>query len=706
MTGTPQGAALRGLLGASFLTLFAELGLIRWIAVEVRIFAYVKNLALLLCFLGFGVGCALAKLRDRALAASLALMALIALVRGPFLKPDFWEGLSGALGAGTDIQIWAPSVHVDWLGVALAAGVVTVLMVLLVLVFVPLGQRVSREIDRAPSALRAYSWNLVGSLAGILAFFGCCRWMLPPTVWLSVVLFGLALLQERWTWRLGLSLLVVPAALLLNDPSSADRFALWTPYQQIAFSTSAYPDGSWKSATVSVNHTGYQWIVDMSPEFLSRHPLPHPPEEDAYNMPFRFSIPRPSVLVVGSGTGNDVAAASRAEARQVDAVEIDPAILQLGRQKHPEHPYDSPHTSAHLTDARAYLKRASEGYDLILFALLDSHTQLSDLSNMRVDNFVYTEESFEEAKRLLGPDGVLFVKFSVIRPWLGRRLAQLAQRVFGKAPLVFQVPDEHVGGLTCIAISRSGRVEQALAADPKLAAFVNAHALAEIDHPTEVPTTDDWPYLYQERRAVPQAFITVGVLVLLVAFAFYRRLPDAGHQLPSLFFFAMGAGFLLLETQVISRLALYFGTTWQVNGIVIAAVLSAALLANTVTPFVGKLPRWGLITGLLAGLVAAYFVPFSRLAAPPVAVGVMAAALFSVPVFFAGLLFASVFQHSTSPGAALGANVLGAVAGGLLENLSLVFGMRALVWVAFVLYCLAALGLRAYRYKTPSPAIV
>src|SRR5690348_18326543 len=49
------------LLLASFLTLFAELAFIRWLAVEVRVFAYFKNLALLLCFLGFGIGCALAR---------------------------------------------------------------------------------------------------------------------------------------------------------------------------------------------------------------------------------------------------------------------------------------------------------------------------------------------------------------------------------------------------------------------------------------------------------------------------------------------------------------------------------------------------------------------------------------------------------------------------------------------------------------------
>jgi hypothetical protein len=49
------------LLLASFLTSLAELALIRWVAVKVRIFAYFKNLALLLRFVRFGLGCALAR---------------------------------------------------------------------------------------------------------------------------------------------------------------------------------------------------------------------------------------------------------------------------------------------------------------------------------------------------------------------------------------------------------------------------------------------------------------------------------------------------------------------------------------------------------------------------------------------------------------------------------------------------------------------
>jgi len=73
--------------------------------------------------------------------------------------------------------------------------------------------------------------------------------------------------------------------------------------------------------------------------------------------------------------------------------------------------------------------------------------------------------------------------------------------------------------------------------------------------------------------------------------------------------------------------------------------------------------------------------------------------VFSIPVFFAGLLFASEFRDAASPSAALGANILGAVVGGLLENVSLLVGMRALLLVALGLYCLAGIGLRFRHAK-------
>src|SRR5258708_8174153 len=71
------------LLLASFLVLFAELAFIRWIAVEVRIFAYFKNLASLLCFLGFGLGCALVRNPLRCITSLKSLLVILLLIPFP-----------------------------------------------------------------------------------------------------------------------------------------------------------------------------------------------------------------------------------------------------------------------------------------------------------------------------------------------------------------------------------------------------------------------------------------------------------------------------------------------------------------------------------------------------------------------------------------------------------------------------------------------
>ena len=704
LPSAPEKWNLSTLFLASALTLFAELALIRWVATEVRIFAYVKNLALLLCFLGFGLGCALARQNTRWLTATKALLGLILVVRLPLGSDRVMENLSRFLGAAQGIEMWAADTGRHWGLFLLAAAVTAILLLLITYIFIPLGQTVSRQLELAPRTLYGYSWNLAGSLVGIVAFFAVSWLALPPWIWFMAVLASMAMLQSTRRDRILLALAIVPVVLLLVDPSSPHRFILWTPYQQIELQERTYPDGEFMGSNIRVNHAGYQIIVNLSHDFLVRHPelLKEPEDENPYNLPFRFTTPNPRVLIVGSGTGNDVAAALRNHSSAVDAVEIDPAILKLGR-RHPEHPYSDPRVSAHLTDARSYMKRAGGPYDLILFGLLDSHTQLSDYSNMRLDNFVYTEESFREARALLAPDGIVFIKFQVNHPWLGRRLDEMLTRTFGKSPTVFLAPSSYSAGATCFAVSPSGQVQAKLAADSRLRQFVEARRPSFLDLPAIAVTTDDWPYLYQKGHSIPGAFFTLSVLVVMLAVAFYLQIPEARSRVPSLFFFSMGAGFLLLETQVVSRLALYFGTTWQVNGIVIAAILAALLVANYVTEKRSSpWPRSWTLALLLLGIAFAYFFPFSRIPLAATWVGLIAAAVFAVPIFFAGLLFASEFRAADSPAAALGANMLGAVVGGLLENLSLIVGMKALFAGCRRLIC--AGRPRLPRTPRPQPA--
>jgi hypothetical protein len=281
-------------------------------------------------------------------------------------------------------------------------------------------------------------------------------------------------------------------------------------------------------------------------------------------------------------------------------------------------------------------------------------------------------------------------------------------RTFGKAPVVFLAPSSYTAGATCFAVSPSAQVEASLAADLRLRQFVAARRPAFLALPEVAVTTDDWPYLYHQGHWIPGIFYLLSALVILLAAVFYFKIPEARTRVPSLFFFSMGAGFLLLETQVVSRLALYFGTTWQVNGIVIAAILSALLLANFVIERQKQRPTWPrswTLIGILVGIACAYFVPFNRIPGSAAMVGSFAALIFAIPVFFAGLLFASEFRSADSPAAALGANMLGAVVGGLLENLSLIVGMKALLVVAALLYSLAALGFLGLPLPRPAASI-
>src|SRR5271167_5029056 len=517
------------LILASFLTLFAELALIRWISTEVRIFAYVKNLALLLCFLGFGMGCALARRPVRWRASASALLGLLMVVRWPWQSKRIFEDLSESMGAAQDIQIWASGTVRHWPDFLVAVLMVAALLLLVACIFIPLGQVVSRQLELATRPLQGYSWNLAASLLGILTFFAVSWFALGPAVWMAVIFLGMGLLQPGLRRALVFASLAIPAAFLLHDVSTPQRSTIWTPYQTIDYERLNFPDGEFLKAIIEVNHTGYQFMVDLSPEFLQRHPrlLAEAADRNPYNLPFAFALPSPRVLIVGSGTGNDVAAAVRHQSASVDAVEIDPGILALGKT-HPEHPYSAPQVLVHVTDARAYMKRAHGPYDLVLFGLLDSHT-LGDYSNMRIDNFVYTKESFQEARSLLAPDGVLFVKFEVGRPWMGRRLMQMLTVVFGKPPVAFWARSSYAAGAACFAISASGQVEQRLAADSRLGKFISENRPDFIDSPAVPTTTDDWPYLYQRSRSLPGVFVAVEILVLLLGASLYAQIPEA-HQ--------------------------------------------------------------------------------------------------------------------------------------------------------------------------------
>jgi SAM-dependent methyltransferase len=426
-------------------------------------------------------------------------------------------------------------------------------------------------------------------------------------------------------------------------------------------------------------------MLDLSPQFTARFPEEEPNRSGlpTYDLPYRL-VPHPGrVLVVGAGTGNDVAAALRHGAAHVDAVEIDPTILGLGRTYHPERPYDSAQVTVYVNDARAFFKRTRQRYDLIVFGYLDSHTLLTSMSSVRLDNYVYTLESFREARHLLLENGTVVLAFGSGHTFLSDRLFATLAVAFGAPPRAYFTGYDASG---VVFVEGGGRESNAIVDFPEISKQLEARQASTL------LATDHWPFLYLKSRTVPISIL--GVLVLFLCFAIgllqrnfsLRRLADR----QGLHLFFLGAGFMLLETKGVTELSLLFGSTWIVNAVVIAAFLMMGLLANSLV-MLRPISRRLAYSALFLLLGAGMFLPYSLLDALPGTEKVFAAAvLVGLPVFFSGLVFSRSFRDVAHPAQGLGINLLGAVVGGALENLVMIGGTPILGVLAVALYGLSA----------------
>lgn len=674
----------------SFLGLFLEMLVIRWLSAEFRLFAYFKNLPLLAAFMGLGIGFALVRRRENLFSLTLPLITfLCALI------------LLGTRTAIFDLIrypsqeefIWVLSIRSSFLTIIIFCGAIVFFFFLTVVIFLPFGQLTGRLMNKF-SPLTGYTINILGSLFGIWAFSAISFLSLPPFCWfLIALLLTLWFLQGQRYLLLGnVAVAGVCLALLFLYRGES----LWSPYYRIDLDSMILEDTSADEEDVSwgyrliVNQDYHQKALNLSPGFVSRYGhLSSEVEmaQRAYDLPYDFISPK-DVLIVGSGAGNDVASALRYGATRVDAVEIDPLIADLGERLHPEMPYQSPQVEVIVDDARSFFEKSGRKYDLIVFGFLDSHTLFSSMSSVRLDNFVYTIECLEEARGHLKEDGVVALTFSVAKKWIGARLRDMLATVFGEDPLAFEVGYD--GGITFIVgpgaenleLSEEHRLQQ-LAADRRL------------DYEGVVPAaTDDWPYLYLKERQVPDVYWQVLLLLLaLSVVVVFLVFPESTRV--SFHFFFLGCAFFLIETKSITETALLFGSTWIVNSIVISAILAMILAANL---FVGRCkptdvrPYYAL---LLCSLLLNYMVPLSSILGQNFLLrGLISGFAISLPVFFAGIVFAISLSKMKTVELAFGSNLLGSVVGGMLEYTSLIYGIRSLYILAAFAYVLSLIAMR------------
>jgi spermidine synthase len=673
----------------SFLMLFLELLLIRWISTEVRIFAYAGNLVLLACFLGIGAGCYRAH-KEANVLLTLAMLVLIALAvrSAPFLQiTDMLSGFSDSL-------IWFQPARGNLFSALQGVCLTIFLFIMILTAFVPLGQMLGQLLEAHRSTIIAYSVNIAGSLAGIWGFSLLSFYYTPPWLWLVFALGLLFLFIPRLKKEIAIAAGAALLILLAAGTDRPDRAIMWSPYQKLEvfplFSGNV-PNG----VLITVNSVTYMSATNLSRDFLQQQHLLSDPAVllfNQYAIPYALNDRIDSVLIVGAGAGNDIAGAVRSTAREIDAVEIDPGIYALGAQLHPEKPYQNQRVRVIIDDARAYFKKTAKKYDLIVFGLLDSHTLSSQYNNMRLDNYVYTEESFREARQLLKDDGILVLSFAVEQGWLGDRLYGTLKKVFGEVPYVFRTilatENMNWGGVMFVTGNNQESLKAFVASNPQLRDYIQKNS---VSYPGIVqPASDNWPYLYIRTPSIPAMYLFI-IASLLVVFMVAGRLMDGGGSLTSnRHFFFLGCAFMLLEFQNVSKAALLFGATWLVNAYIISAILVLTLAANAVVYAFRVKNCVPVYAALAVSIIILYVVPPDMLNSTGYSGGTaVAALLLNAPIFFSGIIFITSFSQAPHKDRAFGANLMGAALGGLLEPLSFITGIKALLLGVFALYALA-----------------
>jgi spermine/spermidine synthase len=677
------------LLAASGLALFQELTLIRWLPGQVRVLAYYPNLILIAAFLGLGLGCLRAGRRSLLWAWPVTLFVVVGgaslLARVVFTQD---AGADHLFLLYYDLPRGAPVVR-D------IRPPVLLLFVLAALTFVPVGQIVAERLTvfrERGQPLSGYAWDIGGSLAGIAGFTALSFASAFPVAWFAVVLaLGALFFRHRGQ---DLAAYGAAAALTLLVVAGAERAQRYSPYYAIA----TRDRGAAPGFEITTNGSLHQVALPMRrADVLTGNDAR---TRDGYHVPYALvTTPIRNALVVGAGSGNDVAVLLDQGAEHVDAIEIDPVILDLGRARHPNRPYSSPRVRAINTDARAWLNDTHETYDLIVFGTLDSLTRLSALSTVRLDAFMYTADCLRAARARLTPRGGLVLYFMVGSRYIDLRLAGLLTEVFSESPLVDEADRLLFNRVYMAGPAFSGTGGSARRADA-------SRVLSRVRSQVELPT-DDWPYLYLRDRGLSGFYLSMMATVAIVALAgAFAASPDLRRSVAGrgadAEMFLFGLAFLLLETRSVTAMNLAWGATWLTSAIVFFAVLAMVLLATLTVrawspPFV---PGMGL---LLASLAIAYVLPESVvLRSGVLARLVLSTLIVGVPIFLASVGFARVFEKRTDPGLAFGWNLLGAVAGGLLELVSMAVGLKALVLVAAAAY-LGAL-LIAVRADQPGRA--
>jgi hypothetical protein len=667
----------------SFLALFLELMVIRWAPAVVRLIAYYANLILISSFLGLGVGAIVGKKRKPLFGwlPALLLINVIWLLIAHFITLPT---------TASESRFYTPSPqlvrYISLVGIFVSNAIV----------FVPLGQRIGMLFEALPPLL-AYSWDLSGSLAGTLCFGLLSLRYFSPMLGMGLVAVAIILLLPRGLWLRSIPILILSLAGVYFSVSPS---AIWSPYYYIVVVLQGDKHGNTPIREpqpglrtmqdppiydVRVNHYFLQSDGSFDPNRYSAANRPQILDaRSQYDLPYAVAPAHRRVLMLGAGGGTDTQIAVLNGAEEVDAVEIDPMLVKLSNSFNASGIYENPKVHIHVEDARAFLRRSSGGYDMVVFGFLDSQTLFSSMSNIRLDGYIYTVQSMQSAFRLLNDNGVLSLSFMAGHDWLARKLVRMVAIATNQMPIVYESQ-----GQVVICAFRGQHPEP----PQQFGRFVRTSFPPGDNLSEAIAPTDDWPFLYLSHKTIPADYLIVIGILLAITIPAVFMLRGRGFSMDDSHFLFLGLGFLLLETKSISDCSLYFGTTWFVTLVVVTGVLLMVLAANLVAMRISRFRTW-MYAPLIATLLLLYFVRRDYVLAFSFNERLLWSLLVvPLPIFFAGLIFSTTFRQASNPSSFFGANLIGAMIGGFSEYLSMIIGNQNLMFLIVGAY-VVSLGLQ------------
>lgn len=657
----------------SFLILFLELSLIRWLGSEIISLSFFSNTILMASFFGIGVGCVFCQKKNIfGFFPFLLLLSCLLIFLNLYIKLNdndivFFQGSS------------SKSIIINH------EYIIAFIFIYVVLFFAILGQRLGCEFIKCKKSIDAYIFDLLGSISGVVLFALLSHLEIGVNVWISIVAvlwLIIALINTDIKLKFDKNgnskiFIIILAFFLINTEPYINKNMFWSKYYKIIIEE--YYNGFF----LYVNKTGHQILEKET----------RPESKEMYDIPYQlFDNPQyENVLIIGAGMGNDVMFALKNGVKNIDAVEIDQKIIELGKKYNNHRTYFDSRVNVVINDGRNFIEQTSKKYDLIIFALTDSLTLSSNVANTRLESYLFTQDSLQKVKNLLNENGLVILYNFYRKDWIVEKIAGMLENAFDKESIILK--KSHYN-----AILNGNKIKDF---NPKQNYGYRNEFTSIKNSENNLFPTDDWPFLYLIKPMIPVSyqkiiFFQIAVVALFLLFLFKETKKTNNIPFDMMF---LGIGFMLLETKNIVNFQLLFGSTWGVNLLVFLAILISALIAALIIKNNIKIKIQYLYFLMLFTLVISLLVPLkSFIEFPSILKYILASIVSFSPILVANLIFSQTFSGEKKSALCFGLNMVGAMIGGMLESSAMLIGYHNILYIVSVCYLLAITN-NFYRYK-------